>query len=214
MTMRENRSRPRAFGAEQEHARLAGNAEQVKVAGEHPPQLVLVATHEEPDRSPLLQVLDEPRTPRLGVEGLLDDVHVAERVESSLLVEEVDPGRRIVVGAAALDGVVGRHELREQRDNVEAAEQHGPHHRQLVADELLPHQAPLRGDVELLAPARGAHLAGRRPHAVSALALSRRMRGSTITSSTSERKVPTTVSRLSNSTVVPAKKVSWLNSAS
>ena len=210
------------FSAEQKQLAGLFHSHEVQVGLEEAPEPVLVAAHEEPDRIYLRLVhLVDPRQrdriPR-NLEG------VDEGRPQFTLVEKTDCHRR----GQKVFGVTLRARIRcqkagEDRAQINQQQEHTAEYRHPVLDERAPHEHPARGQVvgffsrglpvrprTLLEVSRLLLVAISVPRLVAHLAVraSNLMRGSTITSRTSEISVPIMARVLSSMIMLPARYMS------
>ena len=137
-------------GAEEEHRAVLGRAEQMHVSWHQSPEVVTIATAQEPHRLRRRRIGGVDATEALDVEGEL--VRIDEGTHQPALVHQVHGLRRCVQEVTvALGIIVGRDHLHERNHGVEGEQDEGRGDRHLVAAELPPHQPPRRGAVETLA---------------------------------------------------------------
>ena len=132
-------------GAEQEHHTPFRNREQVAVGGEQPPQPVLGAAPEEPDRVALGGRCIHAAQ-RFLVDVLLQSHHVG--CGQTSIGKQADALRRDeYVRDVALLQRVGRDERCQEPDQVGDRQHRGADQGQPMAFEVAPHELPLRGEV-------------------------------------------------------------------
>src|SRR6266566_1490744 len=228
-------------GAEQKHLTALRRADQVKIAVDHPPELVGIAMAEEAHRLAAFVVRRVDPAQIGHVEAVV--VAIDKGCGKVAVVEDADALRRRIdeVGMSAVEPV-GREEFAKQNDRVKGQQQRSRGHRDAVPAEPPPHQLPLRGAVEPLLRRRhdldrigverrrrdvmrhrlggAACLVGcGRAGADADLAhgwrpTCRRMRGSSAASARSDRNTPITVRKAMNIRNEPARNMSWLRKAS